>query len=215
MKWCTTVLFVSLMMSICLPAVGKERVKKNKEKITAVTSPVDDKAGHDAATELDFKRLTADATAEDLVLTVEFWTAWNEIPDPRDAKIHVYLGKPGARLFLPAGYHVSLQDDGTVRADAGTNGGSWIDDGKKRVFTAVEGAAAASLDGTTLTITIPWTALPYEDLWVRLCCLHVMEEVDEETGESVTRYRGGASNSVPSDDCPNDGKALAVSRPVP
>jgi hypothetical protein len=203
---------VALAASVCLPAAAK-KYPKNKEVMKSVSSPVEDKAGYDAATELDFKRVTAEATPDELLLTVEFWMAWAEIPGPTDAEIRLYLARPDSKLFLPAGYQISIQDDGTVAIAPCSNGGTWIDDRKSKAWTAVDGAGAASLDGTTLQITLPWDALPYESLWLRLNCLHVMEIDDPDTEEVETTLKGGASNPVPSDDCPNDGKALAVARP--
>lgn len=198
------------------PSAGQcasKKYKKNKVRMTAVQSPIEDRAGHDADSELDFKRLTAQATHEELVLTAEFWTAWEDVPGPRDANIHLYFASPRSKLFLPRGYHVIMDDEGGVQIAPGSNGGTWVDDRKTRVWSPEDGVASVSLDGETLRITLPWDALPYDSLWLRLVCLHAMEVDDPDTPEVETEFKGGASNPVPSDDCPNDGKALAVDRP--
>lgn len=212
MKAVPTLIVLALVLLVCLPAAAG-KYKKNKEKMKPVASPVEDKAGYDAATELDIKQVVAETTPEELVLTVEFWTAWVDVPEPQEAQVRLFLGKPGGRLFLRSGYRISYLDDGTVGTTTCNNAGTWNFDGKKG-WAAVDDAVTAQLDGTTLTIHAPWTALPYEDLWLRVNCMHSMETVDEKTGETKTGFHGGASNPVPSDDCPNDGKALAVSRPA-
>ena len=184
---------------------------KRPPKPTVVEHPVEDKAGHDAATELDFKRLSATATEEQLTLEIEFWTPWEEVPEGHEYEVNFAVSKPGSRMFLPHGYMVVLdEEDGGVNPARGQLAGTFVGGANKASWQPSREdlqTVVATLDGATLTLTVPWDGLPFEDLWLQCWALHRLDPEDE------TRHAGGPDVPVPSDFVPNKLKVIEVSRP--
>ena len=204
-------MLVVLVSAVACAGMAHGTMLKPK-KPEVVASPVDDRAGYDADRELDFRQLEVEGTAEHLLLRIEFWTAWEELDSRHEYEVAVDVAKPGSKLFLPYAYGVMLEEDGSLETNYGEISGTFVAEHKKHAWTPTEDlvdAIEATLEGTLLTIQIPWEALPYEDLWVQVGALHRVLETDEKDEHHV----GGSVRPLSNDLVPNKMKVVAVSRP--
>lgn len=204
---------LTLIVMCCTAALIAPAAAKKNSKLESVEAPVEDKAGWDAEQELDFKRLTAEVTAESVKLTLETWTAWDALEEPDHAQVSVVVAKPNHRDFYDASFRVRY-DGGTLSTSVGAPEGTSVDEGSSSAWMPAEGSWQAELDGTVLTVTIPWAQLPEGEPWIQVWSMHTKEIEDEETGETRSEYKRGSSSGVPNDDVPNKGKAVVIHRPV-
>ncbi len=201
----------SILVMFCLTTFLAQPAAAKGSKPEGVASPVEDKAGADAATELDFKRLSAEATADGVTLTIETWSAWLEIPDPEDSQVAILVQQKNQKWFHDAAFRLHLEGGALVQSE-GKAEGSRVDEEIPSDWMPEAGSWQAALDGRTITVTIPWAQFPVDEPRIQVWSLHAKENVNEETGETTVSYTHGRSAGVPTDDVPNRGKVLAISR---
>ena len=177
----TMVAIATMALMIALPGATKSDQLELVEG-----SVVADKRGHDADEELDFERLEVVTTAENLELHVQTYTAWADIPEPQHARVAVKVGKAGWKTFYPNVYTLDLGEDGSITTGTAVlePSSSNVNQKKKDVWVGNAELVQAELDGTNLVITIPWSDLPHDELWLQVCSNHVVEKDDEEVEEA-------------------------------
>ncbi len=202
---------LSILQALCLATLVAVPASAKKPIFEEVTSPVADKAGYAADTELDFKRLSAEAAAEGVTLTIETWAAWAGIPGPEDSQISILCLQENGKGLLPNAFRLRMKDgalvlsEGPAEGDAedGAGSGDWM---------PAAGTWQASIDGKAITVTIPWEQFPVASPRIQVWSAHALENTDPETGEVTVTYTHGKSAGVPTDDVPNKGKVLAIER---
>ena len=205
------ILFSSAMLASLLVSPASAKFKRLE---LVEGDVIEDRAGRDAATELDFARLEIVPTAEHLELRIETYTPWVEIPDPHEARIAVKVTRAGAKKFLPNLYGLYLEEDGSLSVKSDYITGTNLYDGKKKAWKGNPELVEASLDGTSVTVVIPWSDLPAEHIWLQVCAHHEIERDEDDEDESSGKFVGGAANPVPSDYVPNYKEAAAAQRPT-
>lgn len=181
------VALAAFTMMVALPGATKsERLELVEGSVVA------DKRGYDADVELDFERLEVVSTAENLELHIQTYTAWAEIPEPQHARLAIKVGKAGWKTFYPNAYTVDINEDGSL-----TTGTELLDSKsnncnqkKKDSWTGNSELVQVELDGTSIVVTIPWSDLPHEEIWLQACAHHVVEKDDEEAEEAEEGEEG-------------------------
>lgn len=202
---------LSILQVLCLATLVALPAAAKKPSFEDVTSPVDDKAGYGADTELDFKRLSAETTAEGVTLTIETWAAWAEIPDPEDSQLAILCLKANHKSLHQASFRLRWEG-GALALSEGAAEGTRQDEEPIDDWMPEAGSWQASLDGTVITVTIPWAQFPVDIPRIQVWSLHAKEDTDPDTGEVSINYTHGKSAGVPTDDVPNKGKVLVIER---
>ncbi len=205
MRSLSTVSLLCLALLLVLPAAAKK-----KAAFEELASPVEDKAGYGAQTELDFKRLSAEATGTGVTLTIETWAAWADIPEPGDSRISILCLDDRGKGFLPNAFRLALEGGALVLSEGPAEGEG--DGAASDEWMPAAGSWQASLEGTVITVTIPWEQFPADRPALQVWSLHKLETTDAETGEVTVSYTHGKSAGVPTDDVPNRGKVLVIER---
>jgi hypothetical protein len=201
--------FPRTLLTLCTVSLTIVPAAAKSSKLEAVSSPVEDKAGFESSTVLDFKRLAAEKTDDGVTLSIETWTAWADTTAPGDVKVAIAVAKPNHKHFYAHTFWMELVD-GAIVAQKGHHGGTRVDDNSGDEWAPETGAWQAGIDGTVITVAIPWSQFPVDEPWIQVWCLHAKEIEDEETGEVTISYQHGGAVGVPSDDVPNKGKALVL-----
>jgi hypothetical protein len=180
----------------------------------------EDGAGYNAGYEVDFRNLTGEGTTKGVSLTIELWTPWADIENPEETDVTVELGKAKARAFTE---QVTINYDGTWELRPVAKGKKK----KKSDEEAEEPAALATgqvnIDGTTISLVIPWENLPYDTVWLKVKADHTVEPPEaEEAEEGEEGEEGEEAEAVETveethpasrDQVPNGAQVLVVSKP--
>lgn len=183
-----TKLLITLLGSILLAAPGLAEAKYE-----AVTEVEEDRAGYDAAHEVDFRTLSAVATAEGVDLTIDLWTPWGKLDAPEDSQISIQLARSGSRKFTSE-VEVSFGGTWEMRpiSKASAAKGDEDEEPAKPPATAT---GEATISGNTISLTIPWEHVAHSTIWLKAQASTSSEE----------------SSAV--DEIPNGDTVLEVARP--
>jgi len=179
---------------------------KDKDKPEGLTELEEDKAGYNAADEVDFRNLVGSGTADGISLTIDLWTPWADIAEPDETEVSVGLRKAKAKANTET---VDIAFDGTwelrkvekakksskkkaSKGDAEEEGAE-EEEAEEEPKTPALATGNATIDGHSITVTIPWEHVPYTTAWIQVTSMH---DTAEEGAKVYTKATDVIPNGV-------------------
>ncbi len=172
----------------------------DKDKLEGLTELEEDKAGYNADVEVDFRNLSGSAAADGLSLTIDLWTAWADIPEPEETEVSISLGKAKAKAFTEK---VDVSFDGTWelrkvekakkskksskgKGDEEEGEGEEEAEEEEEPKTPALASGNATIDGHTITLTIPWEHVAHSTVWIQVSSMHDTAEEGDKVYTKAT-----------------------------